>query len=111
MSLKRGRKISSLSVCDLEAKRFCLIFPKGKGLIGGRNTLAKKMREIGVVPSRGLNDSRSPEVLRKEKELKPRTFADVAKKKTGRLGDKVWLELGRREMQERLEQLDHCLVG
>ena len=29
----------------------------------------------------------------------------------GRLGDKVWLELGRREMHGRLEQLDRCLVG
>ncbi|RVX21519.1 hypothetical protein CK203_002346 [Vitis vinifera] len=68
----------------------------GKGLIGGRNTLAKKLREIGVVPSRGLNDSRSPEVLRKEKELKPRTFADVAKKKTGRSwAYHTWLLKGR----------------
>ena len=29
----------------------------------------------------------------------------------GRLGDKVWLELGRREMHGRLEQLDRYLVG
>ena len=72
--------------------------------------MAKKLRKIGVVPSRGLKDSLSIEVLRKENELKPRTFADVAKSKTGRLGDKVWLELERREMHGRLEQLDRCLV-
>ena len=72
-------------------------------MIGGWNILAKKLRKIGVVPSRGLKDSLSIEVLRKENELKPRTFADVAKSKTGRLGDKVWLELRRREMHGRLE--------
>ncbi|RVW13055.1 Transposon TX1 uncharacterized 149 kDa protein [Vitis vinifera] len=42
--------------------------------------------------------------------LKTGTYADVAKSKTGRLGDKVWLELGRRVMLGRLEQLDRCLV-
>ena len=72
--------------------------------------MAKKLREIGVVPSGGLKDSLSIEVLRKENELKPRTFAGVAKSKTDRLGGKVWLELEMREMYGRLEQLDHCLV-
>ena len=91
------------SIRDLEAKRFCLIFPEENGLIGGWNILAEKLREIRVVPTRGLNDFLSIEMLRKENELKPRTFADVAKSKTGRLGDKVWLELGRREMHGRLE--------
>ena len=50
-------------------------------------------------------------MLKKEKDLEPRTYTDVAKSKTGRLGDKVWLELGRRVMLGRLEQLDCCLVG
>ena len=99
------------SVHDLEAKRFCLIFLERKGFIGSWNILAEKLRETGVVPSGGLKDSQSLEVFRKENELEPRTFADVAKSKTGRLGDKIWLELGRREMQGRLEQLDRYLVG
>ena len=99
------------SIRDLEAKRFCLIFPEGKGLSGGWNILAKKLREVGVVPLRGLKDPLSIEVLKKEKELEPRTYADVAKSKTGRLGDKVWLELGRRVMLGRLEQLDRYIVG
>ncbi|KAL6345756.1 hypothetical protein AAG906_017501 [Vitis piasezkii] len=99
------------SIRDLEAKRFCLIFPEGKGLSGGWNILAKKLREVGVVPLGGLKDPLSIEVLKKEKELEPRTYADVAKSKTGRLGDKVWLELGRRVMLGRLEQLDRYIVG
>ncbi|RVW66909.1 hypothetical protein CK203_064098 [Vitis vinifera] len=83
----------------------------GKGLSGGWNVLAEKLREVGVVPIGGLKNPLSIEVLKKEKELEPRTYADVAKSKMGRLGDKVWLELGRRVKSERLEQLDCCLVG
>ena len=82
------------SIRDLEAKRFCLIFPEGKGLSGGWNILAEKLRAVGVVPTGGLKNPLSIEVLKKEKELEPRTYVDVAKSKTGRLGDKVWLELG-----------------
>ena len=50
-------------------------------------------------------------MLKKEKELEPRTFADVAKSKMGRLGDKVWLEVGRRVKPGRLEQSGRYLVG
>ena len=71
------------SVCDLEAKRFCLIFPEGKGLSGGWNILVEKLREVGVAPFGGLKDPLSFEVLKKEKDLEPRTFVDVAKWKNG----------------------------
>ena len=73
--------------------------------------MAEKLREVGVVPIGGLKNLLSIEVLKKENELEPRTYADVAKLKTSRLGDKVWLELGRRVKPKRLEQLDRCLVG
>ena len=32
-----------------EAKRFCLVFPKGKGLLRSWATLAEKLRSLGVV--------------------------------------------------------------
>ena len=69
--------------------------------------MAEKLREVGVAPFGGLKDPLSLEVLKKEKEkeLDPRTYADVAKSKLGRLGDKVWLEEGRRVKPGRLEQL------
>ena len=73
-----GRFILCL-VCDIEAKRFCLIFLEGKGLFGGWNILAEKLRGVGVVPTGGLKDPLSIEVLMKEKELIPRTYVDVAK--------------------------------
>ncbi|RVW38063.1 hypothetical protein CK203_097261 [Vitis vinifera] len=77
------------SVRDLEAKRFCLIFPEGKRLSGGWNTLAEKLREVGVAPFRGVKDPLSLEVLKKEKEPDQRTYADVVNLRLGRLGDKV----------------------
>ena len=91
------------SVRDLEAKRFCLVFPDGKGLTGGWNILAEKLREVGVVPTGGSKSPVSFEVLKKENEPEPRTYVEVANSKTGRLGDKVWLELGQRVKPEKLE--------
>ena len=67
------------SVHDLEAKRFSLIFLEGKGMFGGWNILAEKLREARVVPIGGLKTSLYSEVQKKEKELEPRTYADVAK--------------------------------
>ncbi|KAL6331608.1 hypothetical protein AAG906_011548 [Vitis piasezkii] len=99
------------SVRDLEAKRFCLIFPEGKRLSGGWNTLAEKLREVGVAPFSGVKDPLSLEVLKKEKEPDQRTYADVVNLSLGRLGDKVWLEAGGRVKPGRLEQLGRCLVG
>ena len=37
------------SVHDLESKRYCIIFPEGRGLFGGWNILAKKLQDLGVV--------------------------------------------------------------
>ncbi|RVW42036.1 hypothetical protein CK203_093309 [Vitis vinifera] len=54
-----------------------------KGLSGGWNILAEKLRAVGVVPTGGLKNPLSIEVLKKEKELEPRTYVDVAKSKTG----------------------------
>ena len=34
------------SMRDLEAKRFCLVFPEGKGLVGGWFLLAQKLRPL-----------------------------------------------------------------
>lgn len=36
------------SVRDLEAKRFCLVFPEGKSLVGGWFMLAQKLRALGI---------------------------------------------------------------
>ena len=36
------------SVRDVEAKKFCLVFPEGNGLVGGWFLFAKKLRALGV---------------------------------------------------------------
>ena len=99
------------SVRDVEAKRFCLIFPEGKGLSDGWNILAEKLREVGVVPIGSLKIPLFREVQKKELELETRTYVDVTKSRAGKIGDKVWLEVGRRVKPERVELLDRCLVG
>ena len=79
---RRSNEVGRFILCfvrDIEAKRFCLIFLEGKGLFGGWNILAEELRGVGVVPTGGLKDPLSIEVLMKEKELIPRTYADVAK--------------------------------
>ena len=37
------------SIVDLEAKRFCLVFIEGMGLLGGSAILAEKLQALGVV--------------------------------------------------------------
>ena len=96
------------SVRDLETKIFSIIFLEGKGLSGGWNTLAKKLRGLGVVLVGGLKETRVLEVsLRekrgskvpsREKRVETKTYVDVVKSKPGRIGDSVWLELGEREV-------------
>ena len=54
-----------------------------------------------MVPPGGLKESCTPEVSMRENGLKTRTYADVAKLKPVRKGDRIWLELEEREMQGR----------
>ncbi|RVW40373.1 hypothetical protein CK203_092438 [Vitis vinifera] len=69
------------SVVDVEAKRFCLVFPEGKGLIGGWAILAEKLRVLGIVT---------------KKEDK---------------GEELWLQAGGRGLRRTEEVLGRCLVG
>ena len=58
---KAGRFILC-SVRDLEAKKYIIIFPEGKGQASGWNSLAERLRGLGVVPSEGLKVTSGPEV-------------------------------------------------
>lgn len=107
------------SVRDLEAKRFSLVFPEGRGLIGGWVLLAEKLRSLGIylpveykvgVGMVGAKEGRRDEETEKGEENK-RSFVEVAKAKAGRIGDAVWIQLGGRALRGREEQLGHCLVG
>nr|CAN79711.1 hypothetical protein VITISV_009623 [Vitis vinifera] len=44
------------SVVDVEAKRFCLVFPEGKDVIGGWAILVEKLRALGIVTKKEDKD-------------------------------------------------------
>lgn len=100
-----------------EAKRFCLVFPEGKGLLRSWATLAEKLRSLGVVTFVEAKNALVPVVGRVERSLgsmgksEKRAFVDVARAPTGRIGDALWLQLGGRKKWSREEQLGRCLVG
>ncbi|RVW98494.1 hypothetical protein CK203_026864 [Vitis vinifera] len=57
---KAGRFILC-SVRDMEAKRYNIIFPEGEGQASGWNSLAVRLRGLGVTPTEGLKISNVPE--------------------------------------------------
>ena len=117
---KAGRFILCF-VRDLEAKKCSIIFPEGKGQASGWNSLAVRLKGLGVVPSEGLKFTNVPEVSLKskgvskvqwkEKGVETMSFADAVKSTPKRVGESVWLEVGEEKVCGRLDQLRHCLVG
>ena len=99
------------SVCDFESKMYCVIFRERRGLLGGRNTLTEKLRDLGVVSLVRFLDSRGSVTPLREKGLLSKTYAKMAKPRPERIGDSVWLELEERELLGRKDQLDRCSVG
>ena len=88
------------SVRDLEAKKYCLVFPEGKGLVGGWFLLAKKLRALGVsTPAlskvyQGVPTSEKDECSFKGKEKGKGMYAEVVRVKTGEPGESLWVHLG-----------------
>ena len=106
-------------VHDLEEKRFSLVFPEVRGILGGWVLLGDKLRSLGIVTpiedkvgfgTACVKEGRRDEVQVEEKEKK-QSFVEVAKAKARRIGDVVWLQLGGRVLRSRDEQLGRCLVG
>ena len=115
-SNEAGRYLLCL-VRDLEAKRFCLVFPEGKGLVGGWFLLAQKLRALGVsTPALskgdlGTSNSEKDGYRVKGKEKGKGVHVEVVRMKTGELGDALWVHVGDRDLLSREEQLSRCLVG
>ncbi|KAL6331982.1 hypothetical protein AAG906_020335 [Vitis piasezkii] len=115
------------SVVDVEAKRFCLVFPEGKGVIGGWAILAEKLRALGIVTKKedkGVEatqinskkkdatlDDEEERCIGKKKQGEKKSFLDVAKGPAGRVGEELWLQAGGRGLRRREEVLGRCLVG
>ncbi|WKA10977.1 hypothetical protein VitviT2T_028516 [Vitis vinifera] len=105
------------SVRNLEAKRFCLVFPEGKGLVGGWLVLAQKLRALGIsIPALskgdlGTSNSEKDGYRVKGKEKGKGVYAEAMRKETGELGEALWVHVGNRDLLKREEQLSCCLVG
>ena len=105
------------SVRDLEAKRFCLVFPEGKGLVGGWFLLAQKLRALGIANQsmrnveRGNSTSAKEDYRGKGKEKAKGIIPDAVSKEKGELGEALWVHVGERDLTSREVQLNRCLVG
>ena len=91
-------------VRDVEAKKFCLVFPKGNGLVGGWFLLAKKLRALGVsTPTVWNSVSVVPTTTKmgssvKGLENEPGSFAEVVKMKIEESEDSLKVHLGDRDL-------------
>ncbi|RVW71876.1 hypothetical protein CK203_058389 [Vitis vinifera] len=103
------------SVQDVGDKKYCLIFLKGKGLVGGWFLLAKKLRALGVSTLAMSKVFSGVPIFEKVgcsfKEKVKGTYADATRVKTGELGESLWLHFGDQELLCREEQLSRYLVG
>ena len=71
------------SVVDVEAKRFCLVFPEGKGMIGGWVILVEKLRAFGIVTQK---KAKSEEAIRIKSKKKGATLDGDEEKCLGKIG-------------------------
>ena len=91
-------------VRDVEAKKFCLVLPKGNGLVGGWFLLAKKLRALGVsTPTVWNSVSVVPTTIKmgssvKGLENEPGSFAEVVKMKIEESEDSLKVHLGDRDL-------------
>ena len=105
------------SVRDLETKRFCLVFPEGKGLVGGWFMLAQKLTALGITNQAmrnidlGTFTSVKDDYRGKGKEKGKGVFPEAVRMETGELGEALWVHVGERDLISREEQLSHYLVG
>ncbi|RVW68018.1 hypothetical protein CK203_064833 [Vitis vinifera] len=109
------------SVRNIDSKKYSIIVPEGKGQSFGWNSLAERLRALGVIPSSGLQGPKgSKDLLRskggskvqwREKGVELKTYADAVRKSPGRVGQSVWIEVEEGEVRGRIEQMSQCLVG
>ena len=114
----RANEASRFLLCfvvDSESKRYCLVFPEGKGILGGLVLLAKKLRFLGVFTRdepKGTAASYGTGSTDGESEGKAKkSYVDVVKTRVKKLGEAMWLQLGEKNILRERELMDRCLVG
>ena len=113
------------SVRDAGGKSYNLMFPEGKGVVGGWRILVEKLRQLGVRSSEEIQrEEKSEKMQREEKQrrastkllprlLKPNLnpLVEVCKPEKIPDGKGVCVKVREEEVRERLDQLSRCLVG
>ena len=107
------------SVVDSDAKRHCLVFPEGRGFLGGWTFLAEKLRSLGIStcdePSEVFASSKTENKDGDSKGKKENSYVEAVKtrgvSRVRRLGEAAWLQLGKEDVSRGKELLDRCLVG
>ena len=101
------------SVRSTEGRRFSLVFPEGREMVGGWVLLANKLRSLGIVPP-----FVSPEVLEMvissqgltNSLIRGLSYAEAAKLGRRGVGEKVWLQIGGINSFSKLQDLRDYLV-
>ena len=76
---RRANKARSFLLClvrDSESKKHCVVFPKGKGLVGGWVLLTKKLHLLRVEPKANRSGGGADSEARRVKLFKQEGFSD-----------------------------------
>ncbi|RVW84524.1 hypothetical protein CK203_041270 [Vitis vinifera] len=103
------------SVVDLESKRYCLVFPEGKGIMGGWVLLAEKLRSLGVMsrdePKGNATYYGTGSTAGESEGKAQKSYVDVVKSREKKVGETLWLQLGEKDISSERKLMDRCLVG
>ncbi|RVW43606.1 hypothetical protein CK203_097550 [Vitis vinifera] len=97
-----------LGVTDLERKQHRIFIPKGRGGKMGWSAMMENLQVLRM--SIGRKNQMQGEKVGENMDLK-RSFAEVVKKTMCRAISPVQVKLERKEIQNNLERLKHCVVG
>ncbi|RVX17397.1 hypothetical protein CK203_003728 [Vitis vinifera] len=91
--------------CSIEAKWFTLVFSDGRGFLGGWVVFPNRLHSLGWFPLL-LASKLSPKVLAIESSevaySNVQSFAEVLRKPHFEVGDVVWIELGEKEIYNKI---------
>ena len=100
----------------MEAKRFSLVFPKGRRVLRGWVVLARKLRALDVELPLGFfevlkaNNSLAPGCIAKSiKEGTP--FSNAVKDGWRGVDKVVWFQFGGLDFFNKMQAINQCLVG
>ena len=103
------------SVVDLEANKYCLAFSEGKDILGGWTLLAEKLCSFGVStcdePNEVLVFFRTESRVGAYEGKTKNSYVEAVKPRARKLGEAVWLQLGKKYVLSGSKMLDWCLVG